>query len=85
MHAKRIDGIFGIVTTPLELETQGLLRIAPDGSVQAENPSQPPLLAYMLHEEIAHSNLVMLKGAGHVCMYDCFYDFNAATLIFLRG
>jgi hypothetical protein len=24
------------VTTPLGLETQGLLRIAPDGSVQAE-------------------------------------------------
>ncbi len=26
------------VTTPLGLQTQGLLRIAPDGSVQAENP-----------------------------------------------
>jgi hypothetical protein len=26
------------VTTPLGLETQGLLRIAPDGSVQAVNP-----------------------------------------------
>jgi hypothetical protein len=29
------------VTTPFGLETQGLLRIAPDGSVQAKNPRQP--------------------------------------------
>lgn len=45
----------------------------------------PSALAYLLHKEIAHSHLIMLKRAGHVCMYDCFHDFNAATLIFLSG
>ena len=45
----------------------------------------PPSLAYILHKEIAHSRLVLLKKAGHVCMYDRSHDFNAAVLAFLRG
>jgi pimeloyl-ACP methyl ester carboxylesterase len=45
----------------------------------------PSSLAYILHAEIAHSRLVMLKKAGHVCMYDCAHDFNVAVLAFLRG
>ncbi len=45
----------------------------------------PSSLAYILHKEIAHSRLVLLKKAGHVCMYDRSHDFNVAVLAFLRG
>ena len=43
----------------------------------------PSSLAYMLHKDIAHSRLVLLKKAGHVCMYDRPRDFNSAVLAFL--
>ena len=45
----------------------------------------PASLAHILHKEIVHSTLVLLKQAGHVCMYDCPRDFNRAVLVFLRG
>lgn len=45
----------------------------------------PPALAYILHKDIAHSSLVLLKKAGHVCMYDRPDDFNPAVLAFLYG
>lgn len=43
----------------------------------------PPILADLLHEEIPHSRLLILKGAGHVVMYDLPRAFNAAVLDFL--
>jgi pimeloyl-ACP methyl ester carboxylesterase len=45
----------------------------------------PSSLAYLLQKEIAQSRLVLLKKAGHVCMYDRSHDFNVAALAFLRG
>ena len=45
----------------------------------------PSALAHILHKEIAHSHLVLLEKAGHVCMYDRARDFNAAVLAFLNG
>jgi pimeloyl-ACP methyl ester carboxylesterase len=44
----------------------------------------PPTLAYILHKEIAHSQLVILKKASHVCMYDRAPEFNRAVLAFLQ-
>jgi pimeloyl-ACP methyl ester carboxylesterase len=59
---------------------------APTLLVWGENDTLvPSSLAYILHKEIAHSSLIMLKRAGHVCMYDCYHDFNTAILMFLRG
>jgi pimeloyl-ACP methyl ester carboxylesterase len=59
---------------------------APTLLIWGENDTLvPPSMASVLHKEIAHSSLIMLKRAGHVCMYDCYHDFNTATLIFLRG
>lgn len=43
----------------------------------------PPTLAQVLHQKIAHSNLLLLKKAGHVVMYDQAQEFNAAVLSFL--
>ncbi|MBV9710129.1 MAG: hypothetical protein JO011_04315, partial [Ktedonobacteraceae bacterium] len=45
----------------------------------------PSALAHILHKEIAHSHLVLLEKASHVCMYDRARDFNAAVLAFLNG
>ena len=59
---------------------------APTLLVWGENDTLvPPSLASMLHKEIAHSCLVMLKKAGHICMYDRPRDFNASVLAFLQG
>jgi pimeloyl-ACP methyl ester carboxylesterase len=43
----------------------------------------PPIFAKILHEEIANSNLLILKNAGHVVMYDQWQEFNKALLAFL--
>lgn len=45
----------------------------------------PPILANLLHREMSHSRLLILKGAGHVVMYDRPRAFNAAVLDFLSG
>jgi pimeloyl-ACP methyl ester carboxylesterase len=44
-----------------------------------------PELAHVLHKDIAHSQLVLLKKASHVCMYDRSRDFNQAVLTFLQS
>ncbi len=43
----------------------------------------PPSLGYTLHKEITHSQLVVLKNAAHVCMFDRPHDFDTAVLSFL--
>ncbi len=45
----------------------------------------PPSLGHILHKEISHSRLVVLKDAAHVCMFDRPRDFDAAVLSFLNG
>jgi pimeloyl-ACP methyl ester carboxylesterase len=45
----------------------------------------PPVLGDLLHKAIPHSRLLILKGAGHVLMYDCPHAFNDAILKFLAG
>ncbi len=44
----------------------------------------PSSLAYALHKEMPDSTLVLLKKAGHICMYDRPRDFNSAVLAFLH-
>lgn len=43
----------------------------------------PPSLGDILHQEIAHSQFMALKKAGHVGMFDQPQRFNAAVLTFL--
>ena len=58
---------------------------APTLLVWGENDTLvPSSLAYILHKEIAQSSVVLLKKAGHVCMYDRAREFNAAVLKFLQ-
>lgn len=58
---------------------------APTLLVWGENDTLvPPSLAHVLHKDIAHSHLVLLKKASHVCMYDRAHDFNQAVLTFLQ-
>jgi pimeloyl-ACP methyl ester carboxylesterase len=45
----------------------------------------PAVLSEILHKEIPHSRLLILKGAGHVVMYDRSRAFNEAVLDFLNG
>lgn len=45
----------------------------------------PPPLGHMLHKELSHSHLVVLKDAAHVCMFDRPRDFDAAILSFLNN
>ena len=45
----------------------------------------PPILGELLCEEIPHARLLILKGAGHVVMFDRPRAFNAAVLDFLSG
>jgi pimeloyl-ACP methyl ester carboxylesterase len=45
----------------------------------------PPILGDLLHKAIPHSRLLILKGAGHVLMYDRPHAFNDAILKFLSG
>ena len=45
----------------------------------------PPSLGPVLTEQIHGSHLLYLRGAGHVCMFDCSDEFNEATLRFLCG
>ncbi len=54
--------------------------------IWGENDTLVPLaLAPVLHNEIANSRLLVLKRAGHVCMYDRAREFNASVLAFLHG
>ena len=72
----------------IALRTQEDIRAvtAPTLVVWGENDTLVlPSLAYILQKEIAHSHLVLLKKGGHICMYDCYRDFNAAVLAFLHG
>ena len=45
----------------------------------------PPSLGDILHREIAHSRLLIVKRAAHVSMFDRSEQFNAAVLKFLGG
>lgn len=45
----------------------------------------PPVLGDLLHEAIPASHLLILKGAGHVVMFDRPRAFNEAVLKFLAG
>jgi pimeloyl-ACP methyl ester carboxylesterase len=45
----------------------------------------PPVFGEILHKEIAHSSLHILKKAGHVGMFDSPHEFNTAVLKFLAG
>lgn len=45
----------------------------------------PPVLGDLLHAAIPHSRLLILKGAGHVLMYDRSHAFNETVLDFLAG
>jgi pimeloyl-ACP methyl ester carboxylesterase len=45
----------------------------------------PVVVAPIVHEEIPGSRLYILKGAGHVCMFDRAKEFNTAVQAFLSG
>lgn len=45
----------------------------------------PPALGSLLREQIADSRLLILKGAGHVPMFDRPQEFDDALLAFLEG
>lgn len=45
----------------------------------------PPTIGHLMRQEIAHSRLLLLDGAGHVPMFDRPREFNAALLRFLAG
>jgi pimeloyl-ACP methyl ester carboxylesterase len=59
---------------------------APTLLIWGENDTLvPSSMASILQKDITHSRLVLLKKAGHVCMYDRAHDFNGAVLAFLHG
>lgn len=45
----------------------------------------PPTLAYVLRAAIPNVRLLVLKRAGHVCMFDQAQEFNRAVNVFLGG
>lgn len=54
--------------------------------VWGENDSLvPPSIAHVLRADIPGSRLLLLKGAGHVPMFDRPNEFNTAVLSFLKG
>ena len=59
---------------------------APTLLIWGENDALvPPIFGEILHKEIAHSSLHILKKAGHVGMFDSPHEFNATVLKFLAG
>lgn len=50
-----------------------------------DDPLIPPSVGNLLREEIAHSRLLVLEGAGHVPMFDRPEEFDDALLAFLAG
>ena len=45
----------------------------------------PPSLGHAMRQEVAHADLLLLDGAGHVVMYDRPAAFNRAVLAFFAG
>ncbi len=59
---------------------------APTLLIWGENDTLvPPVFAEILHKEITHSSLHILKKAGHVVMFDSPHEFNAKVLKFLSS
>ena len=59
---------------------------APTLLVWGENDTLvPPSVGQLLHQQIPHSQLLILKKAGHVSMYDRPLEFNSAVEAFLKG
>ena len=57
---------------------------APTLLIWGENDTLvPPIFGEILHKEIAHSSLHILKKAGHVGMFDSAREFNSTVLKFL--